>query len=173
MKETKAQAEQNAEQLERHNAELQAQNEALKKQQEQADRQQQEIRATQEKVAANRAQIEAAIARFGQLDDYYIFDEVTVYFANGKSAIDPKYKQPLLDLASKAKTIDAYTIEVKGYASSIGSAVSNQRLSQDRANNVSNFLLQQGHLSLTHLLAPGAMGESEQIGDEKTKAGQA
>ena len=51
--------------------------------------------------------------RFGQLDDYNIMDEVTVYFANGKVALDPKYKPQLLQLAEKAKTINAYTIQIK------------------------------------------------------------
>ena len=58
--------------MEKHNETLRAQNEALQKQQAQLTEQQQ-------KVAANKAAIDAAIARFGQLDDYYIFDEITVY----------------------------------------------------------------------------------------------
>jgi len=33
--------------------------------------------------------VDAAVARFGQLDDYYIFDEVTVYFANAKLKLIP------------------------------------------------------------------------------------
>ena len=50
-----------------------------------------------------------------------------------------------------------------------GSAALNQKLSEDRANNVTSLLLQQGHVPLTNMLAPGAMGESRQIGgDEKT-----
>ena len=47
----------------------------------------------------------------------------------------------------------------------------NQQLSEDRADNVANFLVQQGHIPLTNLLAPGAMGESRQIGDDKTAEG--
>ena len=54
-------------------------------------------------------------------------------------------------------------IQVKGYASASGSAALNQKLSEDRANNVANILLQQGHVPLTNMLAPGAMGESRQI----------
>ena len=50
-------------------AELEAaHNEALKKQQAQLAEQQQ-------KIAANKATIDTARARFGQLDDYYIFDD--------------------------------------------------------------------------------------------------
>ena len=145
--------------LEKHNAELKAQSQALQQQQQQ--------------IASNKAAVDAAVARFGQLDDYYIFDEVTVYFANGKVKVDPKYPSQLLALAEKAKTINGYMIEVKGYASSVGSAELNQQLSEDRADEVTKILLQQGHVPLTRMLAPGAMGESHQVGNDKTAEGQA
>jgi OmpA-OmpF porin, OOP family len=159
MHETKAQVQQNEEELAKQKAELEAQKQAL---------QQQEA-----KVAANKAAIDAAVARFGQLDDYYILDEVTVYFANGKVKVDPKYTSQLMALVEKAKTINGYMIEVKGYASSTGNAASNQKLSEDRADNVTNILLQQGKAPLTRMLAPGAMGESEQVGNAKTPEGEA
>ena len=159
MHETKLQTQQNEAELEKHKAELNAQKQAL---------QQQEA-----KIAANKAAIDAAVSRFGQLDDYYIMDEVTVYFGNGMIKVDPKYTPQLMALVEKAKTINGYMVEVKGYASSTGNAASNQKLSEDRANNVTNILLQQGKVSLTRMLAPGAMGESEQVGNEKTQEGQA
>ncbi len=64
-------------------------------------------------------------------------------------------------------------VEVKGYASITGSTALNQKLSEDRANNVINLLLQQGKVPLTRMLAPGAMGESKQVGEAKTPEGQA
>jgi outer membrane protein OmpA-like peptidoglycan-associated protein len=166
MHETKAQAQQNQAELEKQNAALKAQNEALQQQQAQ-------LTEHQAKIAANKAAVDAAIARFGQLDDYYIFDQLTVYFDNGKIKVDPKYNPQLAALADKAKTIDGYMIEVKGYASSVGSVSLNQRLSEDRANAVTNILVQQGHIPLTRMLAPGAMGESHQVGNDKTAEGQA
>jgi len=166
MHETKVQVQQSQAELEKQNAELKAQNEALQQQQAQ-------LTEHQAKIAANKAAVDAAIARFGQLDDYYIFDEITVYFDNGKVKVDPKYNPQLLTLAGKAKTIDGYMIEVKGYASAVGSVTLNQRLSEDRADAVTNILVQQGHISLTRMLAPGAMGESHQVGNDKTAEGQA
>ena len=156
--ETQAQAQQNTAELEKQNTALKAQNDALQQQQTQ--------------IAANKAAIDAAVARFGQLDDYYILDEVTVYFGNGKVQVDPQYKPQLLALAEKAKAINGYMIEVKGYASSVGSVALNQQLSEDRANEVTNILVQQGHISLTRMLAPGAMGESHQVGNDATAEGQ-
>jgi OmpA-OmpF porin, OOP family len=166
MHETKVQVQQNQAELEKQNAALKAQNEALQQQQAQ-------LTEHQAKIAANEAAVDAAIARFGQLGDYYIFDELTIYFDNGKIKVDPKYNPQRAALADKAKTIDAYMIEVKGYASSVGSVSLNQRLSEDRANAVTNILVQQGHIPLTRMLAPGAMGESHQVGNDKTAEGQA
>lgn len=163
---TEAQAQRNREELEKHNAELKAQTEALKGQQEQ-------LTAQQQKIAANKATIDAAIARFGQLDEYYILDEVTVYFGNAKADFDPKYRPQLLELAQKAKTVDGYMIQVVGYASSSGSAAMNQQLSEDRAANVTTFLMQDADMPLTHLLAPGAMGETREADNDKTDDGQA
>ena len=153
-------------QNEQQQAELQAQKEALEKQQAQLIEQ-------QKQVEANKAAIAANTARFGQLDDYYIWDELTAYFGNGKVKVDPKYDAQLLALAEKAKSVDGYVIEVKGYASSAGSTSVNQKLSEDRANNVTNILLQKGHVPLTRILAPGAMGEAHQVGNDKSAEGQA
>jgi OOP family OmpA-OmpF porin len=161
------------ERIQQSQEELDQQKAALDRQQQAMQEQQQQMAEAQAKIDANKAAIEAANKRFGQLDDYNIMDEVTVYFANGKVTLDPKYKPQLLQLAEKAKTITAYTIQVKGYASSVGSASLNQKLSEDRANIVTQFLQQQGHIPLTNLLAPGAMGESRQTGNDKTAEGQA
>jgi outer membrane protein OmpA-like peptidoglycan-associated protein len=161
------------EQIQQSQQELEQQKAALERQQQEMQEQQQQMAEAQAKIDANKAAIEAANKRFGQLDDYNIMDEVTVYFANGKVALDPKYQPQLLQLAEKAKTITAYTIQVKGYASAVGSVSLNQQLSEDRASNVTQFLQQQGHIPLTNMLAPGAMGESRQVGTDKTAEGQA
>jgi len=136
-------------------------------------RQQAQLAEHHEKITANKAAIDAAIARFGQLDDYYILDEVTVYFDNGKTNVASKYTPQLLALAEKAKTVNGYVIEVKGYASSVGSTELNQQLSEDRSDAVTNILVQQGHIPLTRMLAPGAMGESHQVGNNTTEQEQA
>lgn len=159
MHETKMQAEQNKAELEKHKAELEKQNVALQQQQEQ--------------IAANKAKIDAAVARFGQLDDYYILDEVTVLFGNKKTNVESSYRSQLLALAEKARTVNGYVIEVKGYASSVGDVALNQQLSEDRADEVVNILIQEGHIPLTRMLAPGAMGESHQVGTDTTAEGQA
>lgn len=139
----------------------------------QAQQNKEELAKQQQNISANKAAIAAANARFGQLDDYNILDEVTVLFGNGQVKVDPKYNPQLVALAEKAKTIDGYMIQVKGYASASGSASLNQKLSEDRADNVVNILLQQGRVPLTNMLAPGAMGESRQTGKDNSAESEA
>ena len=164
--ETKVAAAKNQAELQQQADALAAQNAALKEQQS-------AITAQQKEIAANKAKIAANSARFGELDQYYILDEVTVLFGNGVTKVDPQYNAPLLALVQKAMTYNGYNIQVKGYASSVGSVALNQQLSEERANNVTNILVQQGHVPLTNMLAPGAMGESRQVGNDKTAEGQA
>jgi outer membrane protein OmpA-like peptidoglycan-associated protein len=157
---------QHRKETEQHKAELEKQGGALKAQNEQ-------LQLHEEQLAAHKARIEAATARFGDMDDYYILDEVTVYFGNGQVKVDPKYEAPLLELATKAKDVQGYVIEVTGYASSTGSTEVNQQLSEDRADNVTDILLQKANVPLTRILAPGAMGESRQVKTDKTAEGEA
>jgi outer membrane protein OmpA-like peptidoglycan-associated protein len=171
--ETAVKAAANQAELQQQADALAAQNAALKEQQAALNQQQAELRKQQQEIAANKAKIAANSARFGQLDDYYILDEVSVYFGNGQTNVDPKYVQPLMALAQQAMTYNGYNIQVKGYASAVGNAAFNQELSEDRAQNVTNILIQQAHVALTNMLAPGAMGESRQIGNDKTEKGQA
>jgi len=167
---TSAQAQQNKAEIDQQTAALMKQSAELGKQTAELEKQSAELREQRDRIQANRESIDAAVARFGQLDEYYIFDEVTVLFGNGKIAVEAQYKPQLVQLAQKAKTIDAYMIQVVGYASASGSVEVNQKLSEDRAEAVTNILLQQGHIPLTNLLAPGAMGESHQTGDDRSSA---
>jgi OOP family OmpA-OmpF porin len=162
----KQQIQQNTQQIQQSEQQLQAQRQALAQQEAQ-------LQAEQQKIAANKAAIAADNKRFGELADYNILGEVTVYFGNGQVAIEAQYKPQLLQLAQKATTITAYVIQVKGYASAVGSAALNQKLSTERATNVLEFLEQQGNIPLTNVLAPGAMGTSRQVAPDSTAEGQA
>ncbi len=135
--------------------------------------QQAQLTAQDQKIAANKAAIAAANKRFGELGEYNIMNEVTVLFGNGKVTLDPQYRPQLLKLAEQALTVTGYVIQVKGYASAVGSASLNQKLSVERANAVSQFLEQDANVPLTNMLAPGAMGTADQVGPDQTAEGQA
>ena len=160
-------------QTQQQQQELAQQQAKLQQQQAQLTAEQQQQAADEAKIAANQAAVATVNKRFGELGEYNIWDEVTVYFANGKVTVDPQYNAPLLKLCEKALTVTGYVIQVKGYASAVGSAALNQKLSQERAANVTEFLEQDGQVPLTNILAPGAMGTSRQVAPDTTSEGQA
>jgi OmpA-OmpF porin, OOP family len=135
--------------------------------------QQAQLTDEQKKIAANKAAIAADNKRFGELGQYNILGETTVLFGNGKTTVEPQYQAQILQLAQQAKGVTAYIIQVQGYASAVGSAALNQRLSSERASAVTAILEQQGQIPLTNMLAPGAMGTSSQVDSDKTAEGQA
>jgi OOP family OmpA-OmpF porin len=163
---TEQQAQANQQQIQQSERQLHQEQQSLQQQQAQLTEEQQNI-------AANKAAIAAANKRFGELADYNILGEVTVYFANGSTAIDPQYKPQLVKLAKQAMSVNGYTMQVQGYASAVGSVALNQKLSLERADHVLDFLEQQGGVAMTNILAPGAMGTSDQVGSDSTAEGQA
>jgi OmpA-OmpF porin, OOP family len=160
-------------QVQQTQAQLKAQEQQIQKQKQQLAAEQKASAEHAAEIAANKAAIAEANKRFGELGEYNILGEVTVLFGNGKVAVDEKYKPELLKLAQQAKGITGYVILVQGYASKVGSAALNQKLSTERAENVSNFLEQEGKIPLTNMLAPGAMGTSKQVASDTTAEGQA
>src|SRR5277367_3188527 len=160
-------------QVQQSEKQAQAQQQLIQQQQAQLQAEQQVSAEHAAEIAANKAAIAAANKRFGELADYNILGEVTVLFGNDKVTIEEQYKPQLLKLAQQAKGITAYIIQVKGYASKVGSAALNEKLSTERAENVTDFLEQQGQIPLTNILAPGAMGTSRQVAPDTTAEGQA
>ena len=157
----------NTAQIQQTDAQVAAQEAALKAQQAQ-------LTAEQQKIAANKAAIAEDNKRFGELGQYNILGEATVYFGNGKITRRSPVSNPATSsCAQQAKGITAYILQVQGYASAVGSAALNQRLSSERANAVTAILEQQGGIPLTNMLAPGAMGTSSQVDSDKTAEGQA
>jgi outer membrane protein OmpA-like peptidoglycan-associated protein len=170
---TAQQVQANQQQIQQSEQQIQAEKLKLQQQQQQLQAEQQQTAANQAAIAANKAAIAADNKRFGELADYNILGEVTVYFANGSTLVDPQYKPQLMQLAQQAKGVTGYILQVQGYASAVGSAALNQRLSCERADHVTEFLEQQANIPLTNMLAPGAMGASNQVAPDATVEGQA
>src|SRR5271156_6390282 len=75
-----------------HEAQIQQSEQELAAQKAALAAQQAQLNAEDQKIAANKAAIAAVNKRFGELGQYNIMDEVTVYFANGKVTVDEQYK---------------------------------------------------------------------------------
>src|SRR5277367_809363 len=170
---TEQQVQTNQQQIQQSEQQIQAEKMRIQQQQQQLQAEQEKTAANAAAIAANKAAIAADNKRFGELADYNILGETTVYFGNGSTVVESQYKAELMKLAQQAKGITAYIIQVQGYASKVGSAALNQRLSMERADHVLEFLEQDGTIPLTNVLAPGAMGTSTQVAPDATAEGQA
>ncbi len=129
--------------------------------------------ATNQATAGNTSATGKANQRFGALDQFEEKGSITVNFANGKATVSPKDKDQLADFVKAAADTPGYMIEVQGYASTTGSAALNQKLSAERAEAVLAIIQQTGVVPLTRILAPAAMGTSNEVADDHTRSGQA
>ncbi len=123
-------------------------------------------------IATNQQAITAANKRFSDLDDYNVKDTVTLYYPVGGSSLDEKQKADLAGLAQKASSLQGYLVQVAGYTDSSGNAAYNQELSQERAENVISYLQQTGSIPLIHIVAPGAMGETNPASSNESAQGR-
>jgi OmpA-OmpF porin, OOP family len=144
----------------------------ISKNSQEIDTTKQGLDATTQATSTNTQDIGKANQRFTSLDQYEPKNSVTIAFANGKAIISDKDKEQLTDFAKSAADTPGYMIEVQGYASAVGSATLNQRLSSERADAVL-AIIQQSGVPLTRILAPAAMGTTDQVADNHTRSGQA
>ena len=131
------------------------------------------IAANQQQISANQQDIQATTQRFSELSEYDTKAKATVYFASGSTKISDSDQAALSLLAQGATGLTGYIIEVRGYADSSGNAAMNQELSMDRAQVVVAYLLQNCHIPIRHIVAPGAMGESNPAAPNETADGRA
>ncbi len=110
--------------------------------------------------------------KFGELSDYDVKGEVTIYFPVSSAAVSEDSKQQLKDLAAHAVQLKGYMIQVAGYTDSSGSASYNQELSDKRAHAVVNYLQQECKVPLYRVLAPEGMGESNPAGSNESQEGK-
>jgi OOP family OmpA-OmpF porin len=124
-------------------------------------------------TATNKQAIGQANQRFTTLDQYEDKGSITVNFANGKATVSKKDKDQLTDFVKSAANTPGYMIEVQGYASAVGSAALNQRLSSERADAVLAIIQQTGVVPMTRILAPAAMGTTNPVSEDHTRSAHA
>jgi len=131
------------------------------------------LATTTQATTQNTTQIGQTNTRIGTLDQYDTKDSMTINFANGKATVKTQDKDALTDFVKAAANTPGFMIEVQGYASTVGSAALNQRLSAERADAVLAIIQQSGAVPMTRILAPAAMGTSNQVDDGHTRKAQA
>ena len=96
--------------------------------------------------------------RVSDLGDYKTVVEAMVFFDTGKATLNADGKAALDKLASDAKSTQNYMIEVAGYASSTGTKAENQKLTDERAAAVTDYLRNSANVPMRRILTPAGYG---------------
>jgi len=96
--------------------------------------------------------------RVSDLGDYKTVVEAMVFFDTGKATLSADGKAALDKLASDAKSTQNYMIEVAGYASSSGTKAENQKLTDERAAAVTDYLRNSDNVPMRRILTPAGYG---------------
>ena len=102
-----------------------------------------------------------------QLNDY----ARTILFDTGKSSIKAESTSVMVDIIQILNEYPTAKFTVEGHTDSVGSDQLNQKLSEERANSVRNFLIDKG-IDAGRLTAIG-YGEEKPIATNNTRAGRA
>jgi OmpA-OmpF porin, OOP family len=144
----------------------------------QVEENQKGISSNAEKIGTNAAdisqhsnQIGAVEKRFDDLTEFDVKKQFSVNFPTGKSDIPQEAQQQLAELTKEAQGMKGYLIEVQGFASTSGGASRNQQLSEDRAENIVDYLHQQG-VPLKNIVNPAAMGITSPVAGNDTEEGR-
>jgi outer membrane protein OmpA-like peptidoglycan-associated protein len=119
------------------------------------------------------AAIQLVNKRVSDLDDYKAVAEAGIYFDTGKANLDDAAKADLDMVAAATKGADGYLIEIAGYASSTGTKQLNQKLSEERAAAVANYLLQKGNIPMRRIVAPAGYGSTHPAAQNTDAQGRA
>jgi outer membrane protein OmpA-like peptidoglycan-associated protein len=109
--------------------------------------------------------------RITSLDDYEERKVATVNFRVGSAVLSDEAKAILDEIATQAKSERGFVLEVRGFASSDGSARLNDRLSEQRADAVVKYLARQHEIPL-RIVLPFGYGEAIPVADNSTREGR-
>jgi len=152
---------------------IQANTQNIQANQQQIQTHEQQIQSNQQQAQANQQQIGETNQRISELADYSVKYTAAINFPVGSATLSPQAKSELTKLATDATTLKGYVVQIKGFTDSSGGIALNQGLSMRRAQSVIAYLEQSGNIPLTHVLTPGAMGESHPVSSNQTPEGRA
>jgi outer membrane protein OmpA-like peptidoglycan-associated protein len=96
--------------------------------------------------------------RVSDLGDYKTVVEAALFFDPDQASLSADDKKTLDKLAADAMSTQNYMIEVAGYASSTGTKAQNQKLSDERASAVTQYLRNSANVPMRRILAPAGYG---------------
>jgi outer membrane protein OmpA-like peptidoglycan-associated protein len=111
--------------------------------------------------------------RVSDLGDYETTAEAGIFFASDSAVLDDAAKADLDVLAAAVSSHEGYMIEVAGYTSATGSKQMNQKLSEERATAVTNYLREKGSVPMRRFLVPAGYGKANPVAENNDAEGRA
>jgi OOP family OmpA-OmpF porin len=130
-------------------------------------------KAAQASADAAIAGVTATNDRISSLDDYEPQTVLAVNFRSGSAVLSAESKTQLDDIATKALNAKGYVLEVSGFADTTGSVQRNRVLSQQRADNVIRYLVENHSIPLRRIVTPYGFGESNPVAENTSRDGRA
>lgn len=98
--------------------------------------------------------------------------DASVLFDTGKSEIKPEASQQLHEAAERIRKFPGAAVAISGHTDSVGSAASNQKLSEARAAAVKAYFVGKEGMDADRLATQG-FGSTQPVADNATDAGKA
>lgn len=124
-----------------------------------------EIKAMEQKLEGNAAAFFDELQKSGRVTVYGIT------FDTGKSTIKSESDKVLLEVSALLAQHPDLKLRIEGHTDNVGSAATNKKLSDDRANAVRNWLLQKG--AKPQNLSAAGFGDVKPVAGNESDAGRA
>lgn len=105
------------------------------------------------------------------MNKFQVLKAETVLFAVNRWSLTDDAKAQLEELAKSADGLDRYVIEVQGFTDKTGSSTINERLSQQRAQEVARYLANEYKIPVRSISLLGS-GYALPVADDKTREGR-
>ena len=129
-------------------------------------------KAAQQTADAAVAGVNETNERISALDDYVPQTTTAVNFKVNSAVLTPEAKAKLDELATRALNTKGYVIEVAGFTDATGSIQKNRILSQNRADAVIRYLVENHQIPLRRVVTPYGYGKSNPVADNTTREGR-
>lgn len=129
-------------------------------------------KAAQETADAAVVGVNETNERISALDDYVPQTTTAVNFKVNSAILSTDAKSKLDELATRALNTKGYVIEVSGYTDSTGSIQKNRVLSQNRADAVIRYLVENHQIPLRRVVTPYGYGKTNPVADNSTREGR-
>jgi len=105
------------------------------------------------------------------MNKFQVLKAETLLFGVNQSILTDDAKAQLEELAKSTGNLDRYVIEVQGFTDKTGSSTINERLSQQRAQEVARYLANEYKIPVRSISLLGS-GYAQPVADDKTREGR-